>query len=339
VSTPGTPINGRYYDGASARLSEVQVRFGAGGAVTLYWQGEEHHYPAHDVSIGDRLGNTARVITLADGARLEIDDNDAIDHALAAISGRRQRHLLHGLEKRWTLVLLALLITVGLGVGMVTIGVPALAKIAAEGLPRGVESVLSEQSIALMDRGLFRPSELSDVEKDRVRELFQRVQPVGNDGFVYDLLFRDAPALGANAFAMPSGTVVITDDLIRLAVADDELLGVLAHEVGHVVGRHALRQVLQNGSTALLIGVITGDITTASTLAASLPTLFVEAHYARDFEREADQYAADWMHTHQVDPTALGHILERMGGGDSGATNWLSSHPATPERAAHLAAP
>ena len=86
--------------------------------------------------------------------------------------------------------------------------------------------------------------------------------------------------MGANAFALPNGTIVVTDDLVKLAEHDDELVAVLAHEIGHVVSRHALRRVLQDSGVMLLVAGITGDIVSISSLAAALPTLLIEAKYS-----------------------------------------------------------
>jgi Zn-dependent protease with chaperone function len=57
------------------------------------------------------------------------------------------------------------------------------------------------------------------------------------------LLFRDGGSVGANAFALPGGTVIATDQFIQLSENDDEIIAVLAHEIGHVRHQHSLRQI------------------------------------------------------------------------------------------------
>lgn len=329
-------VPARFYDGATSRVADVTVRFGAGGSITIEADGGERHVSAEDLSIGSRLGATARVISLADGGRLEVDDNDALDRALAAIRGRAPRHPLDVLERRWPLVALAVAVTVASGYGIARHGIPAAAKFAADHMPARVEAMLTDRATEFADGPLFAPSRLSIDTRAHVATLFDRV--VAPDGRQYRLLFRYAPALGANAFALPGGTVLVTDGLVEMALSDAELLGVLAHEVGHVAGRHTVRKLLQNGATAALIGFITGDISTASTLAAALPTVLVEAHYSREFEREADRFAHSWMRAHGEDPGALGALLARMDEGAPGM-GWLSTHPATPERVHDLTSP
>ncbi len=333
-----TELPARYFDGQVTQCHPVRVRFEAEGAITLLGPTGERLYPSDRITVRGRLGNTPRIIELADGGRIEIDDNDGMEQAMAAIRGRRPRGGLHTLENRWGLILGSALLTLLLGWLLVAYGIPAAADLAARHMPSDFEDAIANQTVTTMDRGFFSPSELDDARQQRVRELFKTITDTQPQPDRYRLLFRKSKLFGANAMALPDGVVVITDDLVNLAESDAEILGVLAHEVGHVVGRHSLRQVLQNGATTLMIGVIVGDISTASTLAAALPTLFIDARYSRAFEREADRFAARWMRQNHLDPAALGDLLTRMSEGESGP-GWLSSHPPTPERAELLATP
>jgi Zn-dependent protease with chaperone function len=71
---------------------------------------------------------------------------------------------------------------------------------------------------------------------------------------------------------LPGGYLVITDELIDLAKNNDEIVAVIAHELGHVKGRHALRQTLQGTVSGLIIIAITGDV---SSIASGLPALMM----------------------------------------------------------------
>ncbi len=150
----------------------------------------------------------------------------------------------------------------------------------------------------------------------------------------YQLLFRKG--VGANAFALPSGHIVVTDELIEVAEHDDEVLSVLAHEIGHVVHEHGLRSVLQSSAVALLLTAVTGDIGSASGFAAAMPIILLETNYSRKFELEADRYALDYMQTHNIDTKHFASILQKITGQDEAheddAFSYLSTHPATRER-------
>lgn len=97
----------------------------------------------------------------------------------------------------------------------------------------------------------------------------------------YQLNFRKNPVIGANAFALPGGYMLITDELIDLANNNDEIVAVLAHELGHVKGRHALRQTLQGTVSGFIIIAITGDV---SSIASGLPALMMNISYSRELE-------------------------------------------------------
>ncbi|TMH81378.1 MAG: M48 family metallopeptidase [Betaproteobacteria bacterium] len=144
--------------------------------------------------------------------------------------------------------------------------------------------------------------------------------------------------VGANAFALPSGIIIVTDGLVRLSRSDDEVLGVLAHELGHVKHRHTMRRLLEGSVTALIIAGVTGDVASTTSLAAAAPTVLLQTKYSRDNEREADAYAVQMMRRADLDPTHLARILTRMersgGGRGRNMPTFLSTHPRTGEREA-----
>src|SRR5260221_210366 len=122
-------------------------------------------------------------------------------------------------------------------------------------------------------------------------------------------------------------------ELVAAARNDDELRGVLAHEVGHVVHRDAMRLLVQSSATALLMLGLLGDVNSASSLVAAVPTALVNAAYSRDVEREADAFALRWMARHHISGERLGDLLTRLSqqrGVNSGGL--FASHPGLAER-------
>ena len=128
----------------------------------------------------------------------------------------------------------------------------------------------------------------------------------------------------------------MTDELVLLAESDEQIMAVLAHEVGHLHGRHSLRILLQNSLSALLIAGLTGDISNITALSAAVPTVLMQAKYSRDFEREADDFAFDYLEMRGASTDALSDLLLKLeesvsdDGDDFPA--WLSSHPPSRER-------
>jgi predicted Zn-dependent protease len=176
-----------------------------------------------------------------------------------------------------------------------------------------------------------------------LQALFRRVAGNGAESAGYRLEIRFSEALKANAFALPGGTVILTDGLVELARSDNEIAAVLAHEIGHLRHRHVLRHVLQNSVTALIVATLTGDITSITSLAATLPTAVVDATFSRQFEREADDAAVAWLKSAKIDPRCYAEILARLQAQlvtrsgkafeeKTPAHSYLATHPDTGER-------
>ncbi len=336
-------ISGLFYDGERSRGHRANVELTASRTVRLTLVDEldaearprEWELAIALVEISDRLGNIPRRLVLPGIGAFETTDNEAVDRALAA-----QGHspgLVHWLEERWP-VAIASLVAVALGsVLFIRFGVPALAEFAARTLPASVDRVLGAQSLELLDEFVLEPSELPVTRQQELRMRFDAMAGPLEGDHDYRLEHRCAPALGPNALALPSGIVVMTDELVLLAEHDDELVAVLAHELGHVRGRHALRRLLQSTGVSAVAFALLGDVSSASALLGAVPAL-IDAKHSRDFEREADAFAKDWLAQNGIGPERFDAILCRMqgdAGGDdeAGLTRYLASHPTTDERA------
>lgn len=214
-------------------------------------------------------------------------------------------------------------------------GVPAAARIVANHLPIASVVSLSNEVMAALDRDTFTPTELPEHRRASLLARFASTHWPTASAIPMRIEFRKSHSLGANAVALPSGLIVVTDDLIGLARSDEEILAVLAHEAGHVQERHGLRMVLQSSFSALISTWLAGNIGTLATVA---PTLLLESKYSRDLERAADAYAVTSLTANQLSPVLLADMLERMAthhgadGSASGPTSYLSTHPSTAER-------
>ena len=240
---------------------------------------------------------------------------------------------------RWLLILP--LLGLALLVAGYLYGIPMVASAIADRLPGSVRETLSRETMRSLDQGVFRASTLPRERQQALEAAFGQLKlPAGSKGS-YRLEFRMSDAIGANAMALPSGTIVVTDGLVTLARDDREILGVLAHEAGHVEGNHGLRGIVQNSLVGLVLAWIAGDVSAVAPAAAAA---LVEANYSRDLEREADGFAIDVLAANGIPRRHFADILRRMefaGGGASNtmsALQYLSTHPATSERIAQLEA-
>jgi Zn-dependent protease with chaperone function len=81
--------------------------------------------------------------------------------------------------------------------------------------------VASQQTLSTLDRIVLRPSGLTAARQAEIADLLHRVATAAGDPGRYRLELRDGGRIGANAFALPDGTVIVTDQLVRLAEVDE----------------------------------------------------------------------------------------------------------------------
>jgi Zn-dependent protease with chaperone function len=326
-----------YYDGKTAAQFTVTCRFYETGILEIQGQNFTFKYSLADARISPRIGNTCRSLYFKNGAKLESFANDELDVVAKYFNQNPYQALVHKLEKHLHFALASLVITALLIWAGIEYGVPLLAKSAAYAVPYSLEKKIGVQGLASLDDVLLQPSRL---KKDRQQQLtkkfaqaFDKLPRYAH----YQLNFRNSSQLGANALAFPGGVLIITDELIKLADNDEQIIAVLAHEIGHVEYRHGLRSLFQNSFSALLMAGLLGDISSISSLSVTLPTVLVQTRYSRQFELEADDYALAFLAAHHIKPQALTTLLSRLEPKDNkntdlSAFDYLSSHPNTQER-------
>ena len=135
-----------------------------------------------------------------------------------------------------------------------------------------------------------------------------------------------------NAFALPGGKVYLFNGLLAKAENPDEIAGVLAHELGHLRHRDGTRNLIYNGGTSFLIGLLFGDITGSGALIFASRSL-VTASYSREAEQNADTFSIDVMHKLGRSTKPMGELLFRVTGKEvDKSLSILSNHPLTEDR-------
>ncbi|OJF99049.1 M48 family metallopeptidase [Pararhizobium antarcticum] len=287
------------------------------------------------VEVSPRVGSIPRRVNFADGSLFETTDNDAIDRWLLR-SGRRSTSLVHRLERFHPRLVVLVVATFLLGSLVYRYALPVLVEVAVAVTPPVVPKIMSVSTMETMDRTMLSPSQLNAGKQREISEDFARIaalSPRGTAG--YSLNFRAGGAVGPNAFALPDGTLVLTDELVELAAGDDEMIiGVLAHEIGHVELEHSLRQVYRAAGMAGLIMMLAGDV------GSGIEDLLVQGggllalSHSRTAEAAADRHSVELMSKAGFDATAIARFFELLEQklGDRSDTSMLSTHPGTPER-------
>lgn len=320
-------FNADYFDGQSSRPRPASLCI-EHGELLLSATDIEQRYPLAAIRISDRLGSTPRRIDLGDGCHCELAEGEALRLWLPRLGYRPSLAL--RLQAHWQGALSALLgfaLIIWLAYGW---GLPWAAARLAPHIPPAFTERLSQQALASLERNMLRPSALPLVRQTAIGARLQQLLSANDPG--YRLLFRRTTGQ-ANAFALPDGTLVVSDELIALAASNDEVVAVIAHELGHVSERHGLRQVIQASAVGIAVGLYFGDV---SSLVGGLAALVGNARYSRDFEREADRFAALRLQRHGLSPQLLANMLGKLEQQHSGAgaslPTVLSSHPDTAER-------
>ncbi len=306
-------LSAQYFDGQSARAHPVTLRR-SGPILQIRGESIVLDLGAAEVHWSERTRHGQRVAHLASGGSLHCPDARACDAWLRA-AGHSDSPVVQ-VQQSWRWVL-ASVATLALLLAVLAVwGVPWLSRVAVHAIAPAVDKELGQAALATLDKHLTQPSALDAAQQQRVRDALARAvaaQPAGSVA-AHELLFRRGRGergLGPNAFALPGGTVVMTDALVELFGADtDVLTGVLAHELGHVQQRHGMRMVVQASLIGVLSSVVLGDF---SSLLAAAPVVVGQASYSRDAEREADAYCAEFLKTAGVSPSVMIRLFETLG--------------------------
>lgn len=276
----------------------------------------------------EQMPGTPPQVHLANGWRFEASP----DADLSGLPGARPDGWL-GRAETWHPRLLAVIAACLLGVWVIwRWGLDLLVALALALTPGSVVSTIDSSNMAVIDRLMAEETALSPSRQADIQVIFDDLTdhappaPWGD----YRLLFRDLPGMGPNAFALPGGTVVVTDELLTRFENPDVVAGVLGHEIAHVSQRHSLRQLYRAGSIWLLVTLIIGDPGPFLEEVVGEGNALLSLSYSRAHEAEADRIGIETARAAGYDPAALAIFFDRLrqdrGAGDG--PGWLSTHPA-----------
>ncbi|HSW51268.1 MAG TPA: M48 family metallopeptidase, partial [Bryobacteraceae bacterium] len=205
------------------------------------------------------------------------------------------------------------------------------------------EIELGRQAAALIEQDLRLVEEPAVVQY--VDALGQSlVQVSGRKGIAYTFKVVDSPEI--NAFALPGGFIYVNRGLIEAADTQDELAGVLAHEIGHVVARHGADQAMRAGMVQTGLGALGGLLgrgtsSSISQMAAEMVATGVFMRFSRQAEREADRLGARMVYDAKLQPQGMVSFFDKLGGLQKTQPNavqqFFLSHPSPAERSNNVA--
>ena len=195
--------------------------------------------------------------------------------------------------------------------------------------------IQSAPQMARQHGGLHPDQRAQDMIDQIGFRLVQSVNKVANSNYKFDFHLLADPN-SVNAFALPGGQVFITQALFQRLSSEDQLAGVLGHEVGHVVHRHGAERMAKSGFIQGLIqSVMIGSGGSQGVAqVANVIGNYTSMKYGRDQELESDDFGVYVMMEAGYDPLELikvMDVLEKASGG-SKTPEFQSSHPSPENR-------
>lgn len=308
-----TSLTADYFDGRHAQAIAAELRV-EGEHLHLTGQGLDRQVPLRDVRWPERTRHGARIAQLPDGGALHARIPQEWDQ------WTRRHGISEGwvvqVQQSWRLVGIAVVVLVALCIGAYLWGLPLASRTIIAATPRSVDHEIGQLAMRSVEDQWLHPSRLPKSEQERLRQMFLQAQArlqlarePGAPVLPVQIHFRRA-RIGPNAFALPDGSIVFTDDLVKMLKGHDEvLLGVFAHELGHVQHRHSMRLLVQSGLLGAAASVAFGDF---SQLLAATPALLGHMAYSRDFEREADDASIELLQVNGVRPSVMVTLFEEL---------------------------
>lgn len=342
-------IKASYFDGMSAAAHEVELR-GEGDHLVVEGGTLLRRFTRSASRMAEPFAAAPNVVEFSDGSHCEIPAGEraALESLMQYTPSRIERW-----QSRWPAALAAIVAMIGFLALAYYKGIPALTQVIVDNMPVSAEKQLGDAAQPTFEKQFLQPSGFSDQRLAEIHAIFDRVKPAARRMPVR-LIVRAAPLIGANAFALPNGTIIVTDDLVKALIGDGEvpaaaeaLAGIFAHEIGHVEHRHSVRGMAH--SSFILAGswALFGDF---SAVAAGLPAVIGKMSHSREMEHEADRFGGLTLKRAGMSASALGDALlaieayatqnpnaqTALPGWMRVSLDFVSSHPGTTERAKRL---
>ncbi len=353
-------FTGAYFDGLSARKQEVTVHLSPRQMTLSIPDGRSMDWDYADVQRqsqdagDDPPYHLERTVTEAEGPRLE---SLAVDDPLFLLNLRQiskvELHpsLLPVKAGKHVALGVAVLIVPLLLYGLWTVVIPALSDRVAMQVPVAWEEKLGAKVLEGLPKMLApRPQPASD---QALKAIVDRLLETNPDQ-PYNIHIYISPHNMVNAVALPGGHIIVFQGLLNIAESPEELAGVLAHEIQHVLLRHSTRGIIRSLTSSILLTLMVGDMNGSMEMALNLAGELDGLRHSRNMERQADQQGMEMILASGIDPSGMVRMFEKLGEqetlltkGDkvrqesleeetSSWTEYLSTHPAGHDRVSEL---
>lgn len=195
-------------------------------------------------------------------------------------------------------------------------------------IPPEVASSIGLHNVEMF--GPIAPACVNQPGNAALQRMLDRLQSAAGNGRPFTL--HVAKASVPNAFALPGGHIVLLSSLVKQAKSPEEVAGVLAHEMGHGIEKDPEALFVRNIGMQALISLLTGQSGNGTALEAG--AFLLQLRYSRAAEQTADARAVEILRKAGVAPKPTGDFfLRHASDDDGGVLSYLSTHPASKDRA------
>ena len=327
-------VNAKCFASSGASYEEVKAKLYASGMLCFTTSaGSVVNAKREELSVSDKLGSIPREIILPNKDLLIIESDSLVDDWLANGKAGVSRW------ERSPKAVIGSMIAIPLSLYLIfAVAVPGLAVIFAPYVPEAIVELSSEHTLKTLDASMMNPSE---ADTNKTQALHQAWHELLNSMDVehanYTILFRNAKAMGPNAFALPNGTIVFTDQLLELVDYDEDILtSIFMHEVGHVEQHHSMRLVSQTIVSSIALNYFIGDVGAFFDIFVSAGNTIATNNFTQKLEWEADNFALEQLQNTGKDPVDFARGMQKFSELSDRNPNQFeqlfSSHPLTEER-------
>ena len=324
----------QYFDGKTAQPWDVDLEFGPRALIIFDDDGRQlASWPLRHVRRADPIGKAYPVrlrCRLDANARLVIRDDGAVDYLRTRLP--RLFHNRHA-KGGWARIGSILGLVTAITVISLYVSIPRLAKPIAKAIPPEWEMQLGSNTANTLSQ------DWTFCEGPGLAPLNQLTSLLAySTEAKYDITVRVIDADVINAFALPGGSIIVTDELIKFTQTPDELAGVVAHEIGHILLGHPLEGMLSQMGVVLFLNMLTAG---GSTDILGLGATVAMVSYTREFERAADEFGLQLLQQANISTSGYAKLftrindLEQVTPGDAvfGLDDLLRTHPYSDDRA------
>ncbi len=317
---------------AGVRLTPLGLQITLGNKNSLFWPLEEirqskNFYGEEQVRL-ERGGNTPEVLLVPSSIFLK---------KIREVSPEKKKRFRPPASKKsWVRAVILLVAgVVGVTASLYLWGIPAMTSWIAPHIPVSWEERLGQSVVDAV-----APVEKRCVDSTRSKKIQEIITALGSSvphsPYKFRVMVVNSPAV--NALAAPGGSIMVFRGLLEKTTTPEELAGVLAHEMQHILQRHATRALLQQVSMKIILAAAVGDAKGLSYGLEGAQALGM-LRYTRQKEEEADREAVQMLIASGIDPRGLVTFFETVQKESLNSLKmpfYLSTHPDLEERIQRL---